>query len=114
MNDIRKERLILSTSTVAFLVFYHGIHETSLLDVSVATMLFMSCFAVFDRIELINLIIVEYWIIMIIQFVFLMRSTETDLSPFNIVKIVFHIGTVMMLYIFTRMTISTRIVEREA
>ena len=97
----------------AFLVFYHGIHETSLLDVSVATMLFMSCFAVLDRIELINLIILEYWIIMIIQFVFLMRDTETDLSPFYIVKIVFHIGTVMMLYIFTRMTISTRIVERE-
>ncbi len=53
----------------AFLVFYHGIHETSLYEVSIATALFLVSFMIFDRSYLLNMIFAEYIVIMAIQFV---------------------------------------------
>lgn len=96
----------------AFLCFYHGIHETSLFDVSVAIMLFMSTFTIYERVAMVNFIIIEYIILMVIQFFFLYRS-DTVLTPFTTVKIVFHIGSALTLYLFSRLTINRRVAERE-
>ena len=97
----------------AFLLFYHGIHDTSMFDVSVSTTLFIATFAVYDRKILINIIMVEYFVIMLIQFIMLWRSGEGGLDAFYTVKILFHIGTVMTMYFFSRLTIGTRVSEKE-
>lgn len=67
MEDIRKERIILSMVTLAevcclyfafgiFMEFYHVIHDTSLFEVSVAALLFMITFTILDRVAMLNII----------------------------------------------------------
>lgn len=97
----------------AFLVFYHGIHDTSLYEVSVSITLFLVSFTILDNTRLINLILLEYVIIMALQFNFLYKNETDDLDAFLIMRIVFHIGCVIALYVFCRITISGRLAEKE-
>ena len=98
----------------AFLVFYHGIHDTSMYEVSVATTLFMVTFTIFDSIKLVNAILLEYIMVMGIQFYFLYNNGGIkDLDAFTTMRIVFHVGAVATLYVFSRITISGRLSEQE-
>ncbi|MCR5098017.1 MAG: response regulator [Lachnospiraceae bacterium] len=98
----------------AFLLFYHGIHDTSLYEISISTMLFIGTFTILDRISILNLIMIEYTIVMVIQFVFLYQNgTIHDLDAFNTMRIIYHVGGVLNLYIFSRITVSRRVAERK-
>ncbi len=98
----------------AFLVFYHGIHDTSMYEVSVATTLFMVTFTIFDSIKMVNAILLEYIMVMGIQFYFLYNNGGIkDLDAFTTTRIVFHVGAVATLYVFSRITISGRLSEQE-
>ena len=55
----------------AFLVFFHGIHDVSYFDVSIVTLILMATFMITDRISLLNLILLEYIVIMAYQFIML-------------------------------------------
>ncbi len=96
-----------------FLLFYLGVHDTSLFDISVASVLFMACFTMFDQIPMLNAIMVEYIIVMAIQFVFLYRSDELNMDAFTAMRIVLHIGTFLAMYTFSRITVSRRLLEKE-
>ncbi|MCR5000444.1 MAG: response regulator [Lachnospiraceae bacterium] len=96
----------------AFLVFYHGIHKTSLYEVSVATALFLATFMILDNVYRLNVIFAEYIIVMIIQFVFLIRDQEV-LDAFTKMRIAFHIGAVISMYIFSRITVNRNIEEKQ-
>ncbi len=109
-----RTRAIVYFIYCAFLVFYHGVHDTSLYEVSVATMLFMTVFTILDNISMINVIMLEYVVVMGIQFRFLyLNGTLDDLDAFNIMRIVFHVGIVFVLYIFSRITINGRLTEQD-
>ncbi len=97
----------------AFLLFYHGIHDTSLFDISVSAVLFISVFAIADRIVLLNLVLIEYLILMAIQFYYLLQSDGDDLDAFSTMRVVYHIGTVIVMYIFSRLAISSRAREHD-
>lgn len=107
-------RTIVYFIYAAFLVFYHGVHDTSLYEVSVATMLFMTTFTILDNINMINMILLEFVVVMGIQFRFLyINNTIQELDAFNIMRIVFHTGIVFVLYVFSRITINGRLSEQE-
>ncbi len=106
-----RSRIIMYFIYCAFLQFYHGIHETSLYDVSVAVALFMATYTIANSILMINLILFEYIVVMGIQFYFLFNNGQDDFSAFSVTKIVFHIGTVFVMYIYSRITVNSRIVE---
>lgn len=109
-----KTRSIIYFIFCAFLVFYHGVHDTSLYDVSVATMLFMATFTILDSISMLNVIMLEFVVVMGIQFRFLyINDTLNQLDAFNIMRIVFHVGIVFVLYVFSRITINGRLSEQE-
>lgn len=104
-------RINMYFSYAAFLLFYHGIHDTSLFDISVSVTLFMVTFTMADRISLLNLILAEYAVVMMLQFRFLFINGETDMSAFTIMRIIYHVGTVLVMYIFSRITINNRVSE---
>ncbi|MBR1855070.1 MAG: response regulator [Lachnospiraceae bacterium] len=108
-----RTRMVLYFVYAAFLLFYHGIHETSLYDVSVAIALFMATFSIADRIGMLNLILTEYAIVMGIQFWFLYRNGQLPMSAFDTMRVVFHIGTVLTMYLFSRISVNRRVSERE-
>ena len=106
-------RIDIYFAFAAFLLFYHGIHETSLFDISVSIALFMVTFTLADRLSLLNMILAEYVIVMVIQFRFLLQNRQVDLDAFGIMRIVYHIVTVLTMYVFSRITINRRIAEKE-
>ncbi|MCR5109276.1 MAG: DUF2070 family protein [Lachnospiraceae bacterium] len=97
----------------AFLLFYYGIHDTSLFDLSVSVALFMITFTVIDRNTFLNIIFGEYVILMMIQFWLLYNNGRADLSATYIMRIVYHIGTVLIMYVFSRITVNKRNAEKE-
>ena len=106
-------RINMYFAYAAFLLFYHGIHDTSLFDISVSVALFMVTFTMADRIRLLNLILTEYVLVMAIQFWFLYSNGELDMSAFTRMRIVYHVATVLTMYLFSRITINHRVTERE-
>lgn len=106
-------RVTLYFMFAAFLLFYHGIHETSLFDISVSIALFMVTFTMADRIRFLNLILAEYAVVMGIQFWFLYDAGALGMSAFEITRIVYHIATVLTMYLFSRITVNHRVAEQE-
>ncbi|MCR5302669.1 MAG: response regulator [Lachnospiraceae bacterium] len=97
----------------AFLLFYHGIHDTSLFDISVSVVLFLVTFTETDRIGLLNVIFAEYVLVMAIQFGFLYNGGEADLTAFDIMRVLYHFGTVLAMYVFGRIIVNRRNAEKE-
>ena len=97
----------------AFMLFYHGIHDTSLFDLSVSAALFIATFNIVDRVVMLNMILIEYAVVMLIQFYFLYINDQIDMSAFDTMRIVYHMGTVLVMYVFSRITVSNRNTERE-
>ena len=106
-------RINLCFTFAAFLLFYHGVHDTSLFDISASTVLFMVTFTMSDRIGLLNIILSEYIIVMILQFYFLYSKGKLNMGAFTSMRIVYHIGTVLIMYIFSRITVKYRVIEHE-
>ncbi len=106
-------RINLCFAFSAFLVFYHGIHESSLYEVSVATALFLVSFMIFDRILLLDIIFAEYAVIMTIQLVFLSGS-NAFIDNMTRTKIGFHIFVTVSLFLFCRITVKRNLAEKEA
>ncbi len=96
----------------AFLVFYHGIHESSLYEISIAVLLCMAAFSIAERLVLLDWIIAEYVVVMAIQFYYIYRDSQTDIGAFDTMKLAFHIGSVVAMYIFNRINVNHRIGEK--
>ena len=60
--------------------FFHGVHESSFFDVALVVILVMVGYSFFDRVYMMNLILAEYVVIMIIQF---MLSANSKSIEFN-------------------------------
>ena len=112
-NLSSNHRIYIYFTFAAFLLFYHGIHETSLFDISISVVLFMVTFTMSDRINLLNMIFIEYILVMLIQFRFLYLNSQADLKPFDIMRIVYHVVTVLTLYVFSRITVNRRNTEKD-
>lgn len=106
-------RIILYFVYAAFLLFYHGAHDTGLFDISVSALLFMVVFSLADHIYMLNLILLEYIAVMALQFWFLYNSGIEEPSSFMKMRIVYHVGTVLVMYFFSRISVKHRVSENE-
>ena len=79
-------------------VFYHGVHETSFFDVAVIFLLVLVTFSFFDSVMMMNLFLVEYCIIMGIQFYLAKRSGSVVFDELNISRIILHVCVVALIY----------------
>ena len=62
------------------LVFFHGVHETSLFDVSIVAVLMLLTFTMLTRTEMPKIILCEYAVIMMIQTVLLIKDNSVVLK----------------------------------
>jgi signal transduction histidine kinase/ActR/RegA family two-component response regulator len=79
-------------------VFYHGVHETSLFDISVVIVLLMIAYSFFDARFMMNLFLGEYGILMCIQFMLTLSNPEELFTPLSISRLVLHCAVVVMIY----------------
>ena len=95
------------------LIFYYGIHEVGYFDISLYTILFMTIFSLADRVVLLNIILIEYAALMVMQYVFHVRLDGVTMKTATITGSILYITTVISMYIFCRLTISYRITADE-
>lgn len=95
------------------LIFYYGIHNVGYFDISLYTILFMTIFSLADRIGLLNIILVEYATLMVMQYIFHIRTDGVTMDTVKITGSILYITTVISMYIFCRFTISYRITADE-
>ena len=73
----------------------------------------MVTFTIMDKNGFLNAILVEYVLLMIIQFRFLFMDSQTDLNAFDTMRVIYHICTVLTMYVFSRITVERRNAEKE-
>ncbi len=93
----------------AFLVFFHGIHDISYYDVSIVVLILMATFTVADRPPLLNLIMLEYVLIMGLQFFNQYKNSEVDLTPVSLIRTVLHVSVVLCMYCLGRILVNSRL-----
>ena len=93
----------------AFLVFFHGIHDISYYDVSIVVLILMATFTVADRPPLLNLIMLEYVLIMGLQFFTQYKNSEVDLTPVSLIRTVLHVSVVLCMYCLGRILVNSRL-----
>ncbi len=106
-------RMWIYYAYAAFLLFYHGIHDRILFDISASAVLFMVTFTIIDKTVMLNMILIEYIIVMMLQLYLLYSNKELEVSNFEMMRIIFHIGTVLIMYIFSRITVIIRNQEKD-
>ena len=114
LHIARKADMIIRTDVffvyAAFLVFFHGMHEISYFDVSIVTLIMMATFMMADRAAFLNLILIEYVVIMGIQFYMQTRAVDLeDITSVSIIRTLLHIGVVLCMYLLGRILVSSRI-----
>ncbi|MBR4667594.1 MAG: HAMP domain-containing histidine kinase [Butyrivibrio sp.] len=71
--------------------FFHGVHKTSFFDIVVISMLLMVTITLLGRKELLIITLIEFFIIMIIQFVWAVRLEEFAFDALNISRLLLHV-----------------------
>lgn len=94
-------------------VFYHGVHETSFFDVALVATLVLIAYSFFDHIYMMNLIMLEYIIIMFIQFILAHKGNYIDFDTLNISRVILHMVIVLLMYISCVRSIRNRFDEME-
>ena len=93
----------------ALVVFYMGVHDVSYFDVSLLCALILVALSLTDRVVLLNLALLEYVILITIQFVLHLYISRESMDAVMIVRVAsFHVLTVFATYFFSRLMISYR------
>ena len=90
-------------------IFYHGVHETSFFDVAIVVVLVLFAFSFMDHIYMMNLILIEYIIVMIMQFIMAMSGEGVVFDTLNISRVILHATIVVLIYFSCVKSIGDRI-----
>ena len=93
-------------------VFFHGVHETSMFDIAVVSMLFMIIFSLADRLYIINAIFFEFIFLVIIQIYLHYGMDMAAIDNLYMSRFILHIGAVVCMFIFCRISVSNRNFDR--
>ncbi|MCR5234211.1 MAG: response regulator [Lachnospiraceae bacterium] len=95
------------------LVFYHGIHKTSLFDVALVVVLVMVSYSMLNSIYMINAFLIEYIIILFIHFIGLPGGDAFVYDKLKVSRIFLHISIVMFIYYLCTRAINERLYDEE-
>ncbi len=89
--------------------FFHGVHESSFFDVVVIAVLMMTTFSFFNRKRLMNMLITEYIVIMILQFVLAIRNKSMEFNSLEISRVVLHFVVAFAVFFVCKKTIDLKL-----
>lgn len=105
-TSIFRETYYLAYGMVA--AFFHGVHETSFFDIVVVFVLLMLTFTLLDNVRYIRLIISEYVIVMMIQFMLAFRTGMVVFDPLNLSRILLHLISAVVAFLICQKVITDR------
>ncbi len=104
--ETRKVYYVIYAMIIAF---FHGVHETSLFDVSIIIALMIVAYSYMNRILVINLFLAEYAVIMVIQISLAVRDNTIGFDALDISKLFLHISIVLAVYYICTKMIDDRL-----
>ncbi|MCR5322809.1 MAG: response regulator [Lachnospiraceae bacterium] len=108
--EIRK---ILYLVYAMLVIFFHGAHESSLFDVAIALVLVMVAYSFMDKVYMMNLLLVEYYVIMIMQLILASKSGNIKFDALNISRVILHFMIVHLVYFCCTRSINNRLEAEE-
>ncbi len=108
-NPEYKIRQVSYLVYVMLMVFYHGVHGTSYYDVSIVIVLVMVALSLLNHIYILNLLFVEYWIVLGIQLYLAEKEKSVPFDTVNISRLLLHIAIVTMVYFICIRVVRDRI-----
>ncbi len=82
----------------ALLIFYQGIHKSSLFDIALHMVLGMVIYSILDCSYMMNAFILEYFVLIFIHFINLPGGDPIELSRLNVTRLLTHILIVLIVY----------------
>ena len=95
------------------LLFYHGIHKSSFFDSALAVAMVMVTFSVFNSVFMMNILMVEYFIILFIHFINLPGGSPIVYDRLNVSRILLHVAIMLVIYYASIRFINERIEGEE-
>ena len=106
-------RKIFYFGFAVLMVFYHGIHKTSLFDVALVVVLVMVSYSMLNSIYMINAFLIEYIIILFIHFIGLPGGDAFVYDKLKVSRIFLHISIVLFIYYLCTRAINERLYDEE-
>ncbi|MCR5101427.1 MAG: response regulator [Butyrivibrio sp.] len=88
------------------ITFFHGVHDDSFFDISVISILMLIVFSMLNHILYLNILLVEFFILAIIQLVMVIIQYNDTYYSLNTVRIALHIMAELCVYLACSMLIS--------
>ncbi|MCR5268429.1 MAG: response regulator [Lachnospiraceae bacterium] len=82
-----------------FAIFYHGVHDTSFFDVALVVSLVMVAFSFLDHLYMMNLLLAEYFAIMLIQIFLARNRADFSFDSLNLSRLILHVAIVILVYL---------------
>ena len=92
----------------ALLVFYHGVHKSSLFDIALVVVLVMASYSILNELYMMHLLLVEFFILLFIQMINLPGGEPMVIDRFNISRLLLHISIVLLVYYLSVRSINER------
>ena len=97
----------------ALLLFYHGIHRSSFFDISIAVILVMVTYSILCDARMMNILLLEYGILLFIQFIDLPGGEAIVYDRMNVSRILLHMAIVLLIYLLCIRSINDRLENAE-
>lgn len=110
-DDSIKEICYLIYTMLA--AFFHGVHETSFFDVAIVISFVMVAYSLLDHIYMMNVLLVEYFVIIIMQLWNISRTGALEFDFLNTTRLLLHIVCVIFIYFGCVKSISGRLEAKE-
>ena len=98
----------------ALLVFYHGVHETSYIDVAIVVVFGMVVFSLLNSVLMMHLFLTEYFVLFIVQFILARDNNTIVFDVVTISRMLLYLLIVPFVYVCCMKVISDRIESQKS
>ena len=109
----RDMRQVFYITVAALMVFYHGIHKSSLFDIALTVCLVMTTYSLFDRIYMMNILLAEYFAILFNHLINIPGGQQVVFDRQNVSRLLLHVAIVLFIYFTCTRSINDRVDEAE-
>ncbi|MCR5651335.1 MAG: response regulator [Lachnospiraceae bacterium] len=106
-------RMLFYFSYGALMLFYHGVHKTSMFDIALTAVLVMATYSILNRVYMMNAILFEYFFLLVIHVCNFTGGTPIELTRETIARLLLHVAIVTFVYYISVRTINERIDDEE-
>ncbi|MCR5178065.1 MAG: response regulator [Lachnospiraceae bacterium] len=107
---IRKVFLFVAECLI---IFYHGVHKTSLFDIALVIVLAMATYSMLDTLYMMHILLLEFLVLMFIQLINLPGGNPIVYDRITVSRLLLHTCIVLLIYFFSVKSINNHLDDEE-